>query len=53
MDDLKVIYNSIRMIMQLWIKLRKLKRLWVLSPPMNHAKIGGYLNTVRTGTAMC
>lgn len=37
----------------LWIKLRKLKRLWVLSPPMNHAKIGGYLNTVRTGTAMC
>ena len=37
----------------LWIKLRKLKRLWVLSPSMNHAKIGGYLNTVRTGTAMC
>ena len=37
----------------LWIKLRKLKRLWVLSTPMNHAKIGGYLNTVRTGTAMC
>ena len=25
MDDLKVIYNSIRMIMQLWIKLRKHK----------------------------
>lgn len=21
--------------------------------PMNHAIIGGYLNTVRTGTAMC
>ena len=37
----------------LWIKLRKLKRLWVLSTPMNHAIIDGYLNTVRTGTAMC